>query len=128
MKIVCYAKSENQIAGRLEQIINAQARSYPKRICRSIEKLSRQLRQPFDSKIMGVFMAADYRDLKRLLSIRHLFRDIPIILIIPDLEEATLSMGHALEPRFLSCADESGLEDVAAVMKKMINNLTRPTG
>jgi len=26
MKIVCYAKSENQIAGRLEQIINAQAR------------------------------------------------------------------------------------------------------
>lgn len=128
MKIICYAKPVNQNAGRLEQIVQAQAGTYPKRMCRSIEKLSEQLSQPFGSKILGIFMAADHEDLKRLLSLRNLFRDIPIILIIPDLEETTLSMGHALGSRFLSCADDEGIEDVAAVMQKMINNLTRPTG
>lgn len=125
MKIICYAKSVNQNARRLEQIVESQAWAYPKAIYRSIEKLSEQLSQPFDSKILGVFMAVDHMDLERLLSIRHLFRDIPIIVIIPDLEETTLSMGHALGPRFLSCADNRGLDDVKAVMKKMINNLTR---
>jgi len=128
MKIICYTKSMNQIAGRLEQILDAQARAYPIRVCRSIEKLSKQLSQPFDSKILGVFLAVDHKDLERLFAIRHLFRDIPIILIVPDLEETTLSMGHAPGPRFLSCADDGGFENVAAVMEKMINNLTRQTG
>jgi len=42
-----------------------------------------------------------------------------IILILPDEDNETITMGHTLFPRFSTYAD-SDFKDVAAVLKKMI--------
>lgn len=85
----------------------------------SIEKLASRLRNPMASDMVAVLLPADKDELTHLVSIRHLLRDIRIILVLPDSKEETISQGHALRPRFLSYAD-GDFSDVAAVTAKMM--------
>lgn len=121
-KVLVYSPQENGQGKRLEQIVEAQVSDQQKEIYQSIERLSQRLRQPLFGEIIGVFFAENLQDISELLSIRHLLRDIRIILVLPDREENTVSQGHALKPRFLSYA-ESDFTDVAAVMRKMLGRL-----
>lgn len=91
-----------------------------KKISRSIEDLTMQLRQSLYDEIIAVLMIADQNDLSDILSIHHLLRDTRLILILPDHDETTISKGHELYPRFVSYID-SDFSDITAVLDKMIN-------
>lgn len=121
-KVLVYATPANAAGKRLQQIVETQVSHQQKEIYDSIEKLFERLRQPLVGEIIGVFFAANQEELSGLLSIRHLLRDIRVILVLPDREENTVSAGHALKPRFLSYAD-GDLSDVAAVVSKMLGSL-----
>ncbi len=56
-----------------------------------------------------------------MYSMKDLIGDIRIILILPDTEGDTISLGHKLYPRFASYAD-GNFKDVAAVLEKMLGN------
>ena len=56
-----------------------------------------------------------------IIHIRELFRDIRIVLILPDREESTVAKGHRLYPRFFSYID-SDFKEIAAVLNKMLNH------
>ncbi len=121
MKVLIYSTSPNGAGKKLQQIIEPLISNQQKEIYKSIEELSQRFRQPLGDKCIGVFLASHQQDLSDLLSIRDLFRDLRIILVLPDREENTTTKGHALRPRFLSYAD-GDLTDVAAVMSKMLGN------
>ncbi|MBF0510583.1 MAG: hypothetical protein HQK57_16890 [Deltaproteobacteria bacterium] len=54
-----------------------------------------------------------------LLLIRDLLLDVKMILILPDKEENTVAVGHALYPRYMTYAD-GDLQDVVEVIKKCL--------
>lgn len=87
----------------------------------SIKELTKRLQRPRKEELVGIFMPSGEEDLSNLLSINHLVRDIRIILVLPDRNEKTISIGHSLRPRFLTYAD-GDLRDVEAVMNKMMGN------
>ena len=87
----------------------------------SIKDITKRLQRPMKEEVVGVFMPSNEKDLSDLLSINHLVRDIRIILVLPNRDEKTISIGHSLRPRFLTYAD-GDLSDVAAVMSKMMCN------
>jgi hypothetical protein len=87
----------------------------------SIKELTKRLQRPMKEEVVGIFMPSGEKDLSDLLSINHLVRDIRIILVLPNRDEKTISIGHSLRPRFLTYAD-GDLSDVAAVMSKMLSN------
>jgi len=87
----------------------------------SIRDIKQRLQRPMKEEVVGIFMPSNEKDLSDLLSINHLVRDIRIILVLPDRNEKTISIGHSLRPRFLTYAD-GDLRDVAAVMIKMMSN------
>ena len=66
-----------------------------------------------------VLAAADQKDLSTLISIRHLFEDAPMILILPTKGAALLANAHKLHPRFIGDL-ESGAHEVIAVIHKML--------
>lgn len=88
------------------------------RIFQSAEDFSRRFSQPAYGSTVGVLIAGDREQLLNIISIRHLLSEIPIILVLPDREESTTTMGHTLAPRFLTYMDGK-LAEVAAVLEKM---------
>lgn len=88
----------------------------------TIDTLGKRLRRPSYNIAVAVLLFSSREELRDVLSIRHLFDNIKIILILPDRKNETILLGHKLRPRFLSYTD-GDFKDVAAVLKKMLTVL-----
>jgi hypothetical protein len=122
MNLLYYTANANGVSERLRKAINSIVPVEQTQVYRSIEGLSRGLLQrPYDMKI-AVFLTDSREELLEILAIRDLFHGIRIILVLPDRDGDTVSVGLKLYPRFFTYAD-GNFEDIAAVMKKMMESL-----
>jgi hypothetical protein len=119
--VLFYAKMTDGAAKRLRRVIEVLVLKENTEIYRTIDSLSRRLRQPRNDLPVAVLLAASREDLLELLSIGDLLDGIRIILVLPDRENGTIAKGHRLQPCFLTYADGDFL-DVAAVLIKMQGN------
>lgn len=108
-------------AERIQRIIEGQLPGDQIEIHHNIDSLTSRLCQPRYDLTAIVLLTSNCKDLLDLLSIRDMFDDIPIILILPDRERDTISKGHKLYPRFISYMD-GDFSDVASVLAKMLGN------
>ncbi|MEW6379371.1 MAG: hypothetical protein AB1611_07165 [bacterium] len=118
MKLLYYATSIEGAGERLQKIIEALIPEEKREVYRTIGHLSHRLRQPMINHSVVVLLAATREDLSDILSIRDLFGDLRLIVILPDHESKTIAIGHSLRPRFLSTID-SDFSEVAAVLDKI---------
>ena len=119
MRLLLYTPLGQSIGGQLHEMIGALVSEDDVEVYRTIEGLSRRLRQPGNDLPLAILHAPRREDLWDILAIRDLFRDIRIILVLPDRDENTIAQGHILRPRFL-CYSDSDLADVSAVLKKYL--------
>jgi hypothetical protein len=121
MHILLYGNHGSSDADRIEKAIQGlvprkRVRKFP-----SLESLSKGLRRPQTTRAIAVLVPLDHQDLLSLLPISDLLYDIPLIMVLPDRDMTTISIGHTFRPRFLTFAD-SDFADVAAVLEKMLKN------
>jgi hypothetical protein len=106
------------IAAHFEEALQA---SFPRFTAfTSLTGLCRRLRYRPTQGVIIVFAAADQNDLMALMSIRHFFEDIPMILIVPTNDGSLLVKAHKFHPRFIGDL-ESGLYEVIVVIHKMLS-------
>lgn len=120
MSLVVCAQGTSEPGERLEKVIRAFVPQMQVEIYRTHDSLCRRLLQSTYDIHIAVFLATTKEELSEILSVRHLFSDIRIILVLPDREHDTISKAHALRPRFVTYADSDFL-DVAAVLSKMLS-------
>jgi hypothetical protein len=118
MKIFLYSPAGDPSGDRLSDLIKTSFPEAGMEICRTIRDLSQSLRQPAEDSGVAVLLVSDREDLMNMISLRHLFQNIRIILLLPNKEPETVAMAHQLRPRFLT-GRNSDLAEVAAVLKKM---------
>ncbi|MBW2020216.1 MAG: hypothetical protein JRI58_08215 [Deltaproteobacteria bacterium] len=121
MNLLLYATITDGAGARLQRVVEGLVPREKTKICRTIESLTRRLRQPSHDLSIAVLLATNQKELFDLLSLRDLFADIRIILVLPDKKRDTIAKGHSLQPRFLTYAD-SNFAAVAAVLSKMLGN------
>ncbi len=119
MRVLYYWRRKHSEGKRFQQTVESLITFCENEIYHRIEDLKECLRQPLCDEIITVFLIADQSDQSDILSIQHLLRNNPIVLILPDHKETTISDGHKMHPRFVSYID-SDFSDVAAVLNKMI--------
>ena len=124
MGLLMYAPPASLAGERLSKTICTQNDPDPWECFGTIETLAERLRRPLGKTMTAVLCPQDQMELEELITMRHLLRDMRIILILPDSKAGTVSNGHALRPRFVSYAD-SNFKDVAAVMAKITETITR---
>jgi hypothetical protein len=120
MVFIIYKPSSNN-SDKLQRIIEPLVTKTQVENYSSIRDITQRLQRPMKEEVVGIFMPSGKEDLSALMSINYLVKDIRIILVLPDRDEKTISIGHSLRPRFLTYAD-GDLTDVAAVMIKMMGN------
>ncbi len=117
--ILIYAASADEAGKNLKGLLKTLPLKNQPESYHAIEALINRLRKPLGQNFIGILIPGDQRELSNLISIRHLFRDMRIILVLPDNQETTISNGHYLRPRFLTYAD-SNFSDVIAVIENMM--------
>ena len=122
MEVLLYATGADEAGKRLVRIIKTTLVSLDIQVYRTINSLTQKLHQPKDGFLIAVLLAHNKKELSKILSLKDLFWNSRIILILPDQEMNTISKGHQLYPRFLSYVD-SDFTDVAAVLEKMLKHL-----
>lgn len=115
MNILFYAR-DGAAAGIQEAVETV---SLETEVYRDTVSLMERLRHPLDDPAIAVLVADSTEDLGELLVLRHLFRNVRIILVLPDSEPRTISKGHDLHARFLTYIDSDPVE-VALVLRKMV--------
>jgi hypothetical protein len=122
MHVLVYGNQGNIVTQRLKEAIRRVVPLKHVEEYQTVESLSNGLRRPLLSQAITILLAENRGDLAGLLSIGDLLWDIPLILILPDSDEETISTAHTLRPRFLTFAD-SDFADLAAVLGKMLEYL-----
>jgi hypothetical protein len=84
----------------------------------SLESLTLYLRKPISAALVAILLPKNNTELSALIKMRHLLRNMRIVLILPNREEHTIADGHTLRPRYVSHGD-GDLSDVVAVVQKM---------
>ena len=121
MNLLLYKNARNGAGEHLQNVIETLVPEKKIEIYTTIDSLYQRLRKPTFDVAVAVLLAATRKELLEIYSMKDLFRDIRIILILPDTEGDTVSMGFKLFPRFVSYAD-GNFKDVAAVLEKMLGN------
>jgi hypothetical protein len=119
MKIFLYSKVSDHSIDRLGKIIKSHLPKVEMVVHRTIDDLSQGLRQPIEDSGVAILLVSNQEDLKNILSIRHLFQNIRIILLLPNKEIEIVTLAHQLRPRFLAHIN-SDLAEITAVLKKML--------
>jgi hypothetical protein len=119
MKVLYYGVSKNGDGKRLHKAIESVVPVEDIEVYRDVEALSKRLRHSTYDLNICVFFTESKAELFDLVIIKKLLLNLRIILILPDGDDETISMGHTLFPRFLTYVD-SDFKDVKAVLKKMI--------
>jgi hypothetical protein len=118
MKLLVYTAKSDGVAQRLQQVIQEIVPKKNLEIYRTFNSLSYRLQQPMNGLKIAILLAGSGQDLTDFLSLQDLLSEVRIILILPDLQSATLAKAHNLCPRFLTYLDSS-FEDLRAVLEKM---------
>ncbi|MEE8554017.1 MAG: hypothetical protein V3S72_12015 [Desulfobacterales bacterium] len=120
--VILYSMFLEGTGGQLRKMIEDVVPNENTEIYNTIDTLGKRLRRPSYNIAVAVLLFSGREELRDVLSIRHLFDNIKIILILPDRKNETILLGHKLRPRFLSYTD-GDFKDVAAVLKKMLTVL-----
>jgi predicted nucleotidyltransferase len=123
MNVVLYANGLDAAAGqRLKNIIKSKVLHQSLEIFGNIDSFAKRIRQFPRSIDVVVLFAQSNEQLLDLISLKDYLEDVRIILILPDRESETISVGHKLFPKYLSYAD-GDLTDVAAVLEKILKRM-----
>jgi hypothetical protein len=109
----------NEASVRIQGLLEKSFPGLDIEVYRTIDGLSARLRRPKDDALVAVLLAESRKELLDFLSLLNLFRDIRIILIIPDRNQETIALAHQLRPNFL-CYKNSDFTEFIAVLNKML--------
>jgi hypothetical protein len=123
MRVIGYVADSQGPGQRLRELLKSAIPRDRVLLCQTLEELTQCLLQPAQGLSAAVLLAHDRDHLSALLTLRHLMRDIRIILILPDREASTVALGHTLRPRLLTYADADFTPVVRAVLQKINGGL-----
>jgi hypothetical protein len=124
MKVFLYSKVGDPSGKKLNKLIKTHLPEVEMAVYSTIDDLSQGLRQPGKDTGVAILLVSNQGELQNILSIRHLFQNIRIILLLPNRAAETVALAHQLRPRFLTNIN-GDLSEITAVLKKMLSEFQK---
>jgi hypothetical protein len=118
MELHLYASVSEGVVERVRTTLETAANLRAIQVHRSISGLSQSLQPPKEDIGVVVLVVGEQEDIRELIAVRHLFRNVPIVLVVSETDAQTISLAHRLCPRYLTYVDGS-LQTLKAVIDKM---------
>ncbi|MDD2902149.1 MAG: hypothetical protein PHU44_06905 [Syntrophales bacterium] len=120
-KLLLYVPVAGGVGYRLTEAVGAALPQQEVEVVQTLDALSNRLQQPLNGLELAVLLSASQRQLFDFLTLRPLPDRLRIILVLPDAKPETISLGHSLQPRFVTYI-HSDFQDVAAVLRKIMKS------
>jgi hypothetical protein len=117
MNVIFFTSVDPSVSNRLTRVLEVHVSRKELETCRNIDIFSERLHQPLPDSVVFVLQICSLEELMDILPLRDLLHDRRIILVLPDSDPETVSLGHILRPRFITYGD-SDYMDVSAIMGK----------
>ena len=127
MTVLFLSDSKNEAKNLLLRVLYMIVPKNKITLINDVGELEYHLRQQLHDNSIAVLLPANISEMTAIIALKGIFGDMPIILIMPDRQNNTISLGYKLRPRFITYADSDFL-DVAAVLMKMTNNMEGEEG
>ena len=116
--------STGLVTQQLEQKLRARLPGVQLEVHSSFPSVYQRLSMVQEASAIAI-MVADSRDLlQEFIKLRTLFIEARIVLVLPDHDQETVSLGHQLHPRYIGYMD-GNFDDLAAVAARMVEK-SRP--
>jgi hypothetical protein len=79
----------------------------------------RRLRQPKDDSLVAVFFDPSHEDLESVRNAREFLVNVPLLLVLSDQDELTMTLAHKLLPLYITYVD-SDLSQLFSVVRKLL--------
>lgn len=120
MQILYYYSKANEKGYRLMEMMEKLDDQIRINTYRDWKIFAEELMAPkFDYPVM-IVLISNKEELFNALSIRDRIHEYRLMLILPDDNEETVSLGHNLRPNFIAY-DKGELGDIEIVLKKMLH-------
>ena len=119
MASILYISAGNGLEQCFRALVEVAVPNKEFEICRSIEELSKRLRMPFSKVKVAVLFAISPEEIKGILSIGDLIRDVKTILILADQDMDKIMQAHTLRPRYITSLD-TDFNNVPTILKRMV--------
>lgn len=122
MKMLYFSSLPNDSLQQLDELIETYVPDHALETFRDIEIFIERLNKPSNS-ISVVLLAAEKEELEKLQAFHHQLQQLRLVIILPNKEQETVSLGSKLHPRFLSYTF-GNYSVVKTVLKKYFRNGT----
>lgn len=119
---VFFSDVKNGAAKALVKEIQSRFHNHRIEILPTLKALWERFHQPLIERTFLILVPQNRPQLEELIRIGDLITDHPILLVLPDRDLRTVSMGHKLYPRFVSYLDGDVLS-LLAVLTRMVENV-----
>lgn len=120
MEILFYYSMANGTGNELLQMMEKLTSHVRVRVFRNWKIFSEELMSPRTDSAVAVVLISQKEELLDAVSVRALIHEYRLILILPDREEQTVSLGHSLRPNFMAYKT-GNLRELEIVLKKMLH-------
>jgi hypothetical protein len=120
MASILYIPAENGLEQCFRALLKITVPNKEFEIYHSIRELAERLGKPLSNVKVAVLFAINREELKGILSIGDLMRDVKTILILADQDRGTVMKAHTLRPRYITSLD-TDFGNVPTVLKRMVD-------
>jgi len=120
MEILFFYSMDSGSGDKLREIMEKISPVIPVYIFRDWNIFSRELMRPREGTPIAVILLSRREELLDAVSIRDIIHEYRLVLILPDREEGTVSLGHTLRPNFMTYK-KGNLRELESVLKKMLH-------
>jgi len=120
MEILFYYSMADETAARLERDMEKLASSVRIYVLRNWKAFVEELMNPRKNSAIAVIFISNREELLDAVAIRDRIHEYRLILILPDKEEETISLGHSLRPNFITYKT-GDLRELEIVLDKMLH-------
>jgi hypothetical protein len=119
MQIIFYYSKANETGYELLKIIEKLDNQIQIKTYRDWNIFTEELMEPKSDNPISIIVISQKEELLDAVSIRDRIHEYRLMLILPDNDEETVSLGHSLRPNFIAY-DKGDLRDIEIVLKKML--------
>jgi len=120
MRILFYYSKANDIGHELLEIMEKLDDQIRIKTYRDWNIFTEDLMEPRSDDPITILLISQKEELLNAVSIRERIHEYRLMLILPDNDEETISLGHSLRPNFIAY-DRGNLQDIEIVLKKMLH-------
>lgn len=121
MEIICYLPASSYCSDLLHGL-GPSLNSTALEVFDSLPDFLKRLLRPGLGEACLLLAPTDQDELDVLISQLELVRDLPLVLVTPDLLNATLAKAHLLRPRFLTDR-QADVQEVAHVLTRLVGKM-----